>query len=101
VGSVTFHCEWRTVVVHLHDSALESGDEDDLGVGEDWRVLVGVSLPRCECPLKLFRGYTNIEDIPCQIAERTDHVRVECYFGFGHFVLFCNFKVFFLSGLYG
>ena len=35
-GGITFNCERWTVVIHLHDSALENGDEDDLGVGEDW-----------------------------------------------------------------
>jgi hypothetical protein len=43
-----------------------------------------------------------IEDMPCQIAERTDHVRVEGDFRFEHFFFsFCNLKIFFLSGVYG
>lgn len=36
----TFDCEGWAVVVHLHDSALEDGDEFYLGVGEDGGVLV-------------------------------------------------------------
>ena len=43
MGKRTFDGERWTVVVHLHDSALESGDEDYLGVGEYRGVLAVVS----------------------------------------------------------
>lgn len=92
-GTRTLDCERWAVVVHLHDSALESRDQDYLGVGEDRGVLV-MLIVLIRGPMeRLKEAY--IQDMPCQISKGTDHVRVECDFCFGHFVFFCFSNCFF------